>query len=225
MNKKYSTLLIDLDDTLLDFGKAEDCAITRLMEDYGIPVTDENKRLYVELNKSLWKALEKGELTRQELWEIRFVEFFKAMGVEADGKKANSEFMDYISQGSFIIDGALETCEKLHKSYRMYIITNGSKKSQRGRLTNSPILKHFDGVFISEEIGHNKPSKEYFDYVFSQIEEQDRSRVLVIGDSLSSDIAGAVNYGLDSCWLCRGEEKENSADCIIYDIRQLSDIL
>ena len=225
MNKKYSTLLIDLDDTLLDFGKAEDSAITRLMQAYGIPVTEENKKCYVQLNKSLWKALERGELTRQELWRIRFIEFFKAMGVEADGEKANSEFMEYISQGSFIVDGALETCEKLHGSYKMYIITNGSKKSQRGRLTNSPILKYFDGVFISEEIGANKPSKEYFDFVFSHIDEKDRSRILVIGDSLSSDIAGAVNCGLDSCWLCRGDEKESPADYIIYDIRQLSDIL
>lgn len=225
MNKKYSTLLIDLDDTLLDFGKAEDSAITRLMQAYGIPVTEENKKCYVQLNKSLWKALERGELTRQELWRIRFIEFFKAMGVEADGEKANSEFMEYISQGGFIVDGALETCEKLHESYKMYIITNGSKKSQRGRLTNSPILKYFDGVFISEEIGANKPSKEYFDFVFAHIDENDRSRILVVGDSLSSDIAGAVNCGLDSCWLCRGDEKESPADYIIYDIRQLSDIL
>lgn len=225
MNKKYSTLLIDLDDTLLDFGKSEDYAITRLMTDYGIPATEENKRMYSELNKRLWKSLEKGEITRAELWSIRFVEFFRMTGVDADGVAANSQFMYYIAQSSFVVDGAVETCAELHKDYKIYIITNGSKKSQRGRLTDSPLTAFFDGIFISEEIGFNKPSAEYFDYVFSHIEEKDKSKVLVIGDSLSSDIAGAVNYGIDSCWLNKGEKQKNSATYEISNITELLNIL
>lgn len=225
MNKKYTTLLFDLDDTLMDFGKAEDNAINILLQSYDVPISDENKQIYIELNKSLWKALEKGEITREQLWAKRFTEYFKILGIEADGVKANFEFMSYIAQGSFMIDGALETCRALHMDYKIYIITNGSKMAQQGRLTKSPLLEYIDGVFISEEIGFVKPEKGFFDYVFSVIDEKDKAKVLVIGDSLSSDIEGAVSYGLDSCWLNRGEEKENNATFQIKYISQITDIL
>lgn len=220
---KYTTLLFDLDDTLLDFGRAEDNAINRLFAKYGIPATEENKRTYVELNRAKWRALEKKEITRDELFRTRFTEYFSLMGIEADGIKANDEFISYIAGGSFIIDGALKTCRELHKNYKMYIITNGSKRAQRGRLTDSPLMSCFDGVFISEEIGFVKPEKGFFDYVLSEIDEKDRKRIMVIGDSLNSDIAGAVSSGLDSCWINRsGEMKKSDAT---YEIRGIDGLL
>lgn len=225
MNKKYSTLLFDLDDTLLDFGKAEDNAISKLFDYYSIPCTEENKQLYINHNKSLWKALEKKEITRKQLFEARFTELFRMLGVDADGLKANSEFISYIAQGSFLIDGALEVCEKLHKDYKIYIITNGAIKAQRGRLNGSPLMQYCDGVFISEEIGFVKPEKAYFDFVFSVIDEKDKSKVLVIGDSLTSDIKGAVDYGLDSCWLKGDSEAESPATFSIRKITELPSIL
>lgn len=223
MNKKYTTLLFDLDDTLLDFGKAEDNAITKIFERYGIPLTDENKRHYVEFNRSLWKALEREEITREQLFAVRFTEFFRIMGVEADGVKANAEFISYIAGGSFLIDGALEICQKLHKLYKMYIITNGSKKAQRGRLKDSPLTECFDGIFISEEIGFVKPKKEFFDYVFAHIDERDKSKVLVIGDSLTSDIKGAADYGIDSCWI--SADTDGTATYRITKITELTDVV
>ncbi len=225
MNKKYTTLLFDLDDTLLDFGKAEDNAVTKIFECYGIPLTDGNKRRYVEYNKSLWKALEREEITREQLFAVRFSEFFRMMGVEADGVKANSEFISYIADGSFLIDGALETCRSLHEKYKMYIITNGSKKAQRGRLKNSPLTECFDGIFISEEIGSVKPKKEFFDYVFAHIEEKDKSKVLVIGDSLTSDIKGAADYGIDSCHISSDPCADSPATFRIGKITGLAEII
>ncbi|MCQ2485628.1 MAG: YjjG family noncanonical pyrimidine nucleotidase [Clostridia bacterium] len=225
MNKKYSTLLFDLDDTLLDFGKSEDNAITKVFESYNIPCTPENKQLYSDHNKSLWKAFERGEITREQLFKVRFTELFRMMNIDADGIKANSEFVSYIAQDSYLIDGALEVCEKLHREYKMYLITNGAVKAQRGRLKDSPLTQYFDGIFISEEIGFVKPQREFFDCVFSKIEETDKSKVLVIGDSLTSDIKGAVDYGIDSCWVRWNSKAENPATFSIGNITEILSVL
>lgn len=219
---KYTTLLFDLDDTLMDFKKAEENAIEKLLLKYSLPATEENKRLYSLTNQSKWKALEKGEITRKELFATRFPDFFKALGVEADGAKANADYMHFLSQGRFVIDGAEDICRELRKSYSMYIITNGAKIVQQGRLTDLPLMQYFDGVFISEEVGFDKPKKEYFDHVFLNIPEKDKSKCLVIGDSLSSDILGAVNYGIDCCWI---SEKTSSEIKPTYQISNLKELL
>ena len=219
---KYTTLLFDLDDTLMDFKKAEENAIEKLLLKYSLPATEENKRLYSLTNQSKWKALERGEITRKELFATRFPDFFKALGVEADGAKANADYMHFLSQGRFVIDGAEDICRELRKSYSMYIITNGAKIVQQGRLTDLPLMQYFDGVFISEEVGFDKPKKEYFDHVFLNIPEKDKSKCLVIGDSLSSDILGAVNYGIDCCWI---SEKTSSEIKPTYQISTLKELL
>ena len=222
---KYTTLLFDLDDTLMDFKKAEENAIEKLLLKYSLPATEENKRLYSLTNQSKWKALERGEITRKELFATRFPDFFKALGVEADGAKANADYMHFLSQGRFVIDGAEDICRELRKSYSMYIITNGAKIVQQGRLTDLPLMQYFDGVFISEEVGFDKPKKEYFDHVFLNIPEKDKSKCLVIGDSLSSDILGAVNYGIDCCWISEKTSSEIKPTYQISTLKELLDIL
>ena len=219
---KYTTLLFDLDDTLMDFGKAEENAIEKLLEKYNIPVTSDNKQLYVDINKAKWTALEKGEITRKELFSTRFADFFASLGVDADGITANDEYISCLGEGRFVIDGAEEICRELKKSYTMHIITNGAKKAQQGRLTNLPLMECFDRIFISEEIGYDKPKKEYFDHVFSHIDEKDKSKCLVIGDSLNSDIAGAVNYGIDCCWINKGTDRPSDAT---YTVKSLDELL
>lgn len=218
---KYTTLLFDLDETLMDFKKAEDNAITLLFRKYGINPTDENKTLYSKINKGKWKALERGEITRSRLFLSRFEELFEIFGIAADAATANDEYLSFMAQGRFVFDGAEEICRKLSENYKLYIITNGSKKAQDGRLKNLPLMDCFENVFISEEIGFDKPYKEYFDYVFEHIPEKDKSKCLVIGDSLTSDIAGAVNYGIDSCWLNPGEYCESPAT---YQINKLDEL-
>ncbi len=222
---KYTTLLFDLDDTLLDFKKAEENAIEKLLLKYSLPATEENKRLYSVTNQSKWKALEKGEITRKELFATRFPDYFKVLGVDADGAQANADYMHFLSQGRFVIDGAEDICRELKKKYSMYIITNGAKIVQQGRLTDLSLMQYFDGVFISEEVGFDKPKKEYFDYVFAHIPEKDKSKCLVIGDSLSSDITGAVNYGIDSCWISEKTSSEIQPTYQISSLKELTDIL
>lgn len=219
---KYTTLLFDLDETLMDFKKAEDNAISLLLEKYGLEPTEERKTLYSQINQMKWKALEQGKITRKQLFVSRFTELFEALGIVADVTEANDEYLSFVAQGRFVFDGAEEICRELSKNFKMYIITNGSKKAQDGRLKNLPLAEYFDGVFVSEEIGHNKPEKEYFDYVFAHIDEKEKSKCLVIGDSLTSDIAGAVNYGIDSCWLNKGEYRESPAT---YQIKKLDELI
>ena len=223
---KYTTLLLDLDETLFDFSKSEKFAIDKLMEKYNIPVTEENRRLYSEINDEKWKRLERGELTRPQLFRERFADFFEKTGVTADTDEANLSYMTFLSQASFILGGALETCEKLNENYSLYLVTNGTKIVQNGRLNGSPIMKYIKDVFISEEIGFNKPQKEYFNYVLEHIEEKDRTKILVVGDSLSSDIAGAENSGLDSCWVNRkNQNTENAATYTVSCITEIFNIL
>lgn len=223
---KYTTLLIDLDDTLLDFGASERAAITQIMRAYGIEEVQKNYSFYEQLNKRKWQELEKGKITREELKATRFCEYFEAMGVKGDGVRANAEYMTYLSQTSIPMENAVETCKRLkEKGCKIYIITNGSKSVQDGRLKESPLSQYFDGVFVSEEIGYSKPQKEYFDYVLSRIDEKDKSKLLVVGDSLSSDIKGAEAAGLDSCWVNKGIRSESTADYQIANIGEIFSVL
>lgn len=223
-NMNYTTLLFDLDDTLFDFLASEKRAINFLMGDYGIEPTEEQHRLYSEINAAKWKKLEKGELTRKELGIERFADFFEQIGIDADPVEANRKYMEYLSQPGILLDGALETCKKLSEKYSLYLITNGTGFVQRGRLKNSPLMLYIKAVFISEDIGFNKPSREYFDYVLANIDEKDKSKVLVIGDSLSSDIAGAKNSGLDACWVNRKSSAEKAeAKFTVNNVSELAD--
>lgn len=226
MFMQYTTLLFDLDDTLFDFEASEMRAIGLLMRNYGIEPTQEQYRLYSEINASKWKKLEKGELTRGELGVQRFADFFGCLCLNADPTQANRMYMDYLSLPGILLDGVLEVCEKLSEIYSLYLITNGTGFVQRGRLLNSPLNEYVSGVFISEDIGFNKPAKGFFDYVFAHIDEKDKSKMLVIGDSLSSDIAGARNSNLDACWVDRGSlGKGDEAKFVIKSVTELPEIL
>ena len=204
MNNKYTTLLFDADNTLLDFSKSERASLIKTMEDYGVPITEDNIKTYVEINNSLWKRLEKKEITKPELKRIRFRLFFDSIGFNYNGDTlaVNEHYLSLLSQCGYLMDGAAELSQKLYRNgYKLYIITNGIAKTQATRLEKSGILPFFKEVFVSEAVGFPKPDKRFFDYVLEKIPEKDKSRIVVIGDSLSSDIQGAANSGLDSIWL------------------------
>ena len=229
--KKYTTILFDADDTLLDFGKDETQALTAILDKYGIEKSEENINAYQQINVSLWKALERGEIDKPTLKKIRFGLFFQKIGfsTDEDHYKINEEYLSNLSCGGNLLAGAKDLAEDLRaQGYDLYIVTNGIEKTQRCRLTRSGILPCFSDVFVSEAIGHQKPKKEYFDYVLSHISEKDVSKVLLVGDSLTSDIAGAVNAGISCAWL----RHDVTADCgaykpdyIIDDISQVKKLL
>ncbi len=229
--KKYTTILFDADDTLLDFDKDETQALTAIMEKYGIATNEENIKAYKEINTGLWKAIERGEIDKPTLKQIRFRLFFNKIGfvTKEDPFKINEEYLANLSNGGNLLEGAKELVQSLkEQGYDLYIVTNGIANTQRQRLTKAGILPYFTEIFVSETIGHQKPKKEYFNYVLSHIEEKDISKVILIGDSLTSDIKGAVNAGITCAWLRHNPSADYngySPDFVIDSITQVKELL
>lgn len=229
--KKYTTLLFDADDTLLDFHKDERQALEKTMKHYGVPITEENIKIYSDINQGMWKQLERGEITKPELKRTRFKKFFEAIGFECDEEPltVNEHYLSLLGEGGNTLEGAVDTVKKLYEDgYELYIITNGIAATQAKRLTRSGLLPYINEVFVSETIGYQKPRKEYFDAVLNNIKEKDKEKILVIGDSLTSDIQGAMNAGLPCCWLNRyGKElpDEYKVDYVIEDVREVFGVI
>lgn len=205
--KKYTTLLFDNDNTLMDFYAAEEQAIKNTCKAFGVEPSDENAKLYSDINDSFWKRFEKGEIKREEIKVGRFRSFIQVLGVDINAEEMAARYFEELSLGNMLLDGALELCEALSGHYKMHLITNGSTYIQKKRLAASPISKYFDKVFISEEMGVKKPDKAFFDAVISEIDEKDKEKICIIGDSMSSDILGGINSGIDTCFFNRTGEK------------------
>jgi len=152
MAGKYSTVLFDADNTLLDFDKDESCALRKVMKLYGVPVTEENVSKYSEINLGMWKALERGEITKPELKRTRFRKFFDAIGfqTDADVYEVNERYLSFLAEGGNTLAGAVELCRELkEKGYDLYIVTNGIEKTQKNRLKKSGLLPFFTEIFVS----------------------------------------------------------------------------
>lgn len=204
---RYTTLLIDADDTLLDFGSAEREAFMKTFEKLGKPSDEDLYRLYSAINLSLWKAFERGEIEKSAIPQRRFERLYEEAQISGDPREAASVYVETLTCQGQLIPGAREFLERVCETHDIYAVTNGIKSIQRGRFAKADIGRYFKGVFISEEVGVGKPDKRYFDYVLEHIDEKDPEKVLVIGDSLTSDVLGAVNAGLDSVWFnARGEK-------------------
>lgn len=231
MSKTYTTVLFDADNTLLNFDKDEDNALRKVLAEYGVPVTEENISIYVNINTGMWKALERGEITKPELKRTRFRKFFEAIGFEtqADPFEINERYLSFLGDGGNTLEGAVDLCKELkEKGFDLYIITNGVTDTQKKRLSRSGLLPYITDVFISEALGFQKPRKEFFDIVLSKIPEKDKEKIIVVGDSLTSDIKGAMNAGLDSVWLnLKGADlpEEYTPKYVIEDIRNLGEII
>jgi 2-haloacid dehalogenase len=197
---KYEFLLFDADGTLLDFKKSEAEALIEAMEKNGIQPSEERVALYSEINDSLWKRLERGEIEKKVLLYHRFELLFEALGITGDAKKMAMDYMNGLSTKGYVLEGAEQMCRSLYGKAKMYIVTNGVEFIQRGRYAVCGIDKYFDDVFISDVIGVEKPSVGYFEYVAAHIDGFDPQKALIIGHSLTSDMRGGLNYGIDTCW-------------------------
>ncbi len=198
--KKYTTLLLDVDETLLDFKKAENVSLKNALMRAGIDPTEEVCLRYHHINDSLWKALERGEIEKERIKTKRFELFYEEFGFEGDPHETAGFYVYELSCAGHLLDGAREFLDTILGNFEIYAVTNGIQSVQQGRFAAADINKYFKDVFISERVGYSKPDKRYFDYVLDTVPEKDVSRILVIGDSPTSDIKGAQNAGLDSCW-------------------------
>ncbi len=194
-------LFLDLDDTILDFKKAEYIAIGKTVRDFGVEPTDAVRHRYHEINKWHWEQLELGTMTRAEILVNRFAVLFEELGVKVDATACARTYEKNLGTGHFFLPGAEEAVECLSKKYRLFLASNGTASVQKGRMTSANLYRFFETVFVSQEIGHNKPSKAYFDACFASISGFDPEKAIMVGDSLSSDIRGGINAGLKTVWV------------------------
>ncbi|HFK1511520.1 MULTISPECIES: YjjG family noncanonical pyrimidine nucleotidase [Bacillus cereus group] len=222
--KKYKTLLFDVDDTLLDFQKAEKSALRMLFEEKGMSLTSEIEAQYKKINKSLWTAFEEGEINRDEVVNTRFSILFKEYGEEVDGILFENNYRSYLEEGNQLMEGALQFINQIQSEYDLYIVTNGISKTQDKRLRNAGLHALFQDIFVSEDTGYQKPMKEYFDYVFERIPNFVPEEGLIIGDSLSADMKGGYVAGIDTCWF-NPERKLNDSGIIPkYEVHNFEEL-
>lgn len=198
---KYEIILFDADETLYDFKKSEREAFKNTMLKFNINY-DENYHLkiYKEINSALWKEFEQGLVTQEVLKIERFKRLSKALKIRFDENEFANSYIENLANASFLYDNSLELIETLNKSFRLAIVTNGLTSVQNKRIRQSNIAKFFDAIVISEEILIAKPNPKIFEHTLKLMNFSDKSKVLMIGDSLSSDIQGGINFGIDTCW-------------------------
>lgn len=194
-------LLLDLDDTILDFHKAERIALSKTFRDFGLEPTNEVLDLYHEINKWHWEQLELGLMTRDQVLVNRFGALFEKVGMTVDPAACSKSYESNLGIGHYFLPGAEEAVKRLHDKYRLFLVSNGTATVQHSRLTSAGLYPYFEQVFISQEIGYNKPDKAYFDRCFARIPGFDRKKALMVGDSLTSDIRGGINAGLKTVWV------------------------
>jgi len=216
-------LFLDLDDTILDFHKAERIAISKTIRQFGVEPTEEILDLYHGINKWHWEQLELGTLTRAEVLVNRFGVLFEKLGKEVDAPKCAKTYETNLSIGHYFLPGAEEAVERLSKKYRLFLASNGTAVVQKGRMTSANLYRFFETVFVSQEIGHNKPSRAYFDACFAAIPDFDKEKAIIVGDSLSSDIKGGINAGIKTVWVNPGH-KDCGAIKPEYEIEALSQL-
>lgn len=222
---RYPIVLLDADNTLFDFYRAEREALCDALLKMGVTPTEEMIPTYSAINEALWKRLERGEVTKTDLRELRFVEFCKRFALSLDVPKLATMYTDALSQKSYLLPGAMEVCRTLSRHCRLYIITNGVSSVQRGRFEPALIRPYIRELFISEEIGFEKPRREYFDAVAAAIPDFLPEKTLVVGDSLTSDIRGGISAGLDTCWFNPSGKPVPSDLPITYVIRTPEELI
>lgn len=217
-------VLLDLDDTLLDFHRAEAEAIRHTMKEIGIDPTDETVALYSRINRSCWAKLETGEYTREEVLHRRFDILFEALGVTGDAHETQKLYEYRLSLGAYYLDGAEDLLNELYGKYRLYLATNGIVNVQSRRIKDSGIGKYFDNIFVSEKIGYNKPDKRFFDCAFDEIPDFSLDETVIIGDTLTSDILGGINAGIKTVYFNPKGAKNDTGITPDYEIGTLAEL-
>ncbi len=220
----YKTLLFDLDDTLLDFGANEAASLNELFKLHGCAFSDEVYQVYNSVNKKLWGDYENGIIALDDVINSRFSETMLRLGIAVDGREWENEYRELLSNGCQLMEGALDVCQSLFVTHRLFVITNGITKTQTKRLKQAGLYEYFEDVFDSQSIGHQKPSKEFFDYVMTHINDFNKNEALIIGDSLNTDIKGGLLSGIDTCWINNKTQQFTAEIRSTYTITSLAEL-
>ena len=220
----YSWLFFDADDTLFDYSRAEASALSAAADEFGLSNVPDLMPTYKAINAEIWIEFEQGRIDALELRAKRFARLFASLGIQVEVDTFSQRYLVHLSQGYFLFDGTPELLANLGQRYQMGLITNGFPEVQRPRLAGSGIAGHFKFVAISEEIGIAKPDPAFFSAALAMAGNPDKRQVLVIGDSLSSDIRGGIQAGLDTLWFNPKGKQPDARWKGTYEARSLGDI-
>ncbi len=223
---RYDIVLWDIDNTLLDFNEAQSRCIRECMARRGRNVGDVEIALYDRINRKYWEMLERGEVTKRKLEEGRFRDFLAGLKAEhMDALQLNDEYEESLGHVAVHIDGSPEICRLLHEwGVRQYAVTNGTASVQRSKIGISGLDRYLEELFISEELGAVKPQKEFFGQCAARIPDYSEERTLIIGDSLTSDMLGGHNAGIDCCWYNPMHIPRAVSFPVRYEIAHLSEV-
>ena len=223
---KYKFLLFDLDHTLLDFDAAEDIALSHLLKEEGVEDIQAYKDYYVPMNKALWKDLEQKKITKAELINTRFEKLFAHFGIEKDGAYLAGRYQFFLSKQGQTFPGVEDLLKKLiRKGYELYGATNGITFIQTGRLEQSGIAPFFKEIFISEQLHTQKPDAAFYEKIGARIPNFDKDHALMIGDSLTADIQGGNNAGIDTIWYNPHHLENMTQAHPTYEVHSYKDLL
>lgn len=217
-------VFLDLDDTILDFHRTERAALTKALLECGIPPTEAVLSRYHQIDRQHWQRLERGELTHTQVQEGRFRVLLTELGAALDPAEVNRRFRENLCGEQYFLPQAREAVERLRQNHRLFLASNGTAAVQHARLTGAGLYPYFEQVFISEEIGFNKPSREFFDACFARIPGFDKSSAIMVGDSLTSDILGGINAGIRTCWVNPAHAPARANIQPDYEIENLSQL-
>ncbi|MDV4152370.1 YjjG family noncanonical pyrimidine nucleotidase [Clostridium sp. AL.422] len=222
---KYEVLLFDADETLFDFKKSEKQAFENSILEFNIEY-DENYHLkiYEEINKNIWLEFEQGLITQKDLKVERFRRLSSKINTPFDEIEFSKAYIKHLANASFLYNDSAELIENLSEDYRLAIITNGLKDVQSKRIGQSLIAQYFDTIIISEEVKVSKPNPEIFEIALNNLNYKNKSKVLMIGDSLTSDIKGGINFSIDTCWINFNNSKNPTSIKPTYEISNLLDL-
>jgi putative hydrolase of the HAD superfamily len=222
---KYEIIIFDADETLFDFRKSEKDAFKNTMLEFDVEY-DENHHLkiYEEINTAIWKEFEEGLITQKKLKTERFKRFSDRLEAGFDENELAKSYIKHLANASFLFDDSMELVKSLHKDYRLTIVTNGLKDVQDHRIRRSVIGEYFEDVVISEEVEVSKPDPKIFELALNNIKHTDKSKVLIVGDSLTSDIQGGINFGVDTCWYNPKKVENKTGIKPTYEISNLMEL-
>ena len=222
----YTCVLLDVDNTLLDFDAAERQALTDMLAEYELPHAEAAYDTYHKVNRELWDSLAKGQLNKQKLFQIRFSRFMQAMQLpdNGKGKAMNDRYEELLATHADLLPGALTALEELSEVATLALVSNGAIAVQESRIAASGIDRYMDGIYISEKVGAAKPSAKLFEHAFRDLGITNKSRVLMVGDDLLADIKGGLNAGVDTCWFNPGNLENKSGITPKYTVSSYEEL-
>ncbi|MCR2013784.1 YjjG family noncanonical pyrimidine nucleotidase [Bacillus cereus] len=222
---KYEVILFAADETLFDFKKSEKYAFEQAILEFNIDYREDyHLKIYSDINTAIWKEFECGLITQEKLKVERFRRLSNKLKIKFDEISFSKSYLTHLSHSSFLYGESANIIETLSKNYKLAIITNGLSDVQSNRIRKSSIAKYFDDIVISEEVGISKPTPKIFEITLNNLNYNDKSKVLMVGDSLTSDIQGGVNFGIDTCWYNPNKILNKTTLKPTYEISELLDL-